>query len=218
MGRHALERKGLLSRAFSPVTNVAVATLNLAPVRKVTSIRTRRGANGFVLTAAFLMVSIVDPYSATLASADVLDRSGTALEQTFEDFTTQQITVQRGGYEVVSGKTAVAMFVELASIPDAGTIKSYAFEASAKRGWGMDQYSCLVKLWNRESHWNPLAHNKGSGAYGIPQALPGIKMASAGEDWMTNPQTQINWGLGYIAGRYNTPCGALAHSNTFNWY
>lgn len=218
MGRHALERKSVVSRAFSPVTNVAAAAMRFEPVRRVASPRSRRGLNGFLLTAAFLLVSIVDPYSATLASADTGDRSGTSAEQTFEDFTTQQITVQRGGYEVVSGKTAVAMFVELASIPDAGTIKSYAFEAAASRGWGMDQYSCLVKLWNRESHWNPLAHNKNSGAYGIPQALPGIKMASAGEDWMTNPRTQINWGLGYIAGRYHSPCGALAHSNTFNWY
>jgi hypothetical protein len=218
MGRHALERKGVVSRAFSPVTNVASAALALGPVQKVTSLRARRGVNGFVLTAAFLMVSIVDPYSATLASADTLDRSGTAQAQTFEDYTTQQITVERGGYQVISGKAASAMFVELAAIPDAGSIKSYAYEAAAKRGWGMDQYSCLVKLWNRESHWNVTAHNSNSGAYGIPQALPGIKMASAGDDWMTNPETQINWGLGYIAGRYNSPCGALAHSNTFNWY
>ncbi len=218
MGRHALERKGVVSRAFSPVTNVATAAMQLGPVRKATSLRSRRGMNGFLLTAGFLMVSIVDPYSATLASADTLDRSGTASEQTFEDFTTQQITVERGGYQVISGKAASAMFVELADIPDAGSIKAYAYEALAKRGWGMDQYSCLVKLWNRESHWNVTAHNKNSGAYGIPQALPGIKMASAGEDWMTNPETQINWGLGYITGRYNSPCGALAHSNTFNWY
>jgi hypothetical protein len=218
MGRHALERKGVISRAFSPVTNVASAALALGPIQKATSLRTRRGVNGFVLTAAFLMVSIVDPYSATLASADSLDRSGTAQAQTFEDYTTQQILVERGGYQVISGKAASAMFVELAAIPDAGSVKSYAFEAASKRGWGMDQYSCLVKLWNRESHWNVSAHNTNSGAYGIPQALPGIKMASAGDDWMTNPETQINWGLGYIAGRYNSPCGALAHSNTYNWY
>jgi hypothetical protein len=164
------------------------------------------------------MVSIVDPYSATLATASSLDRSGTSLEQSFEEFGTQEISVQRGGYQVVSGKKAVAMFVELADIPDAGSIKAYAFEAVSKRGWGMEQYSCLVKLWNRESNWNPIAQNRSSGAYGIPQALPGIKMASAGDDWMTNPETQINWGLGYISGRYKTPCGALAHSDVKNWY
>jgi hypothetical protein len=218
MGRHALERKSVVSRAFSPVTSAATAALQLAPVRAATSVRNRRGFKGFILTAAFLMVSIVDPYSATLASADSFGRSGTAADQTFEDFTTTQITVERGGYQVISGKAASAIFVELADIPDAGSIKAYAYESLAKRGWGMDQYSCLVKLWNRESHWRVNAHNLNSGAYGIPQALPGIKMASAGDDWMTNPQTQINWGIGYISGRYHTPCGALAHSNTYNWY
>jgi hypothetical protein len=173
------------------------------------------GLSGFMWTSAFLLVSVVDPYSATLASADT-DRSGTAV-QDFADYQTAQITVERGGYQVVSGRAA-AIFVEEAAIPDAGSVMSYAFEAGAKRGWGRDQYSCLVKLWNRESHWRVNAYNVSSGAYGIPQALPGIKMASAGEDWMTNPQTQINWGLGYIAGRYGSPCGALAHSNDFNWY
>jgi hypothetical protein len=218
MGRHALERKSVVIRAFSPVTNVATAALQYGPVKKAVSVRSRKGASGFVLTAAFLMVSIVDPYSATLAAASSLERSGTSLEQTFEQFGTQEISVQRGGYQVVSGKKAVAMFVELADIPDAGSIKAYAFEAVSKRGWGMEQYSCLVKLWNRESNWNPFAQNRSSGAYGIPQSLPGIKMASAGDDWMTNPETQINWGLGYISGRYKTPCGALAHSDIKNWY
>jgi hypothetical protein len=218
MGRHALERKSVISRAFSPVTNVASAAMQLEPVRRVTSVRSRQGISSFILTAAFLMVTIVDPYSATLANASNLNRSGTAMEQSFEEFATQEISVQRGGYQVVSGKKAVAMFVELAEIPDAGTIKAYAFAEVSRRGWGMEQYSCLVKLWNRESNWNPIAQNKSSGAYGIPQALPGIKMASAGDDWMTNPETQINWGLGYISGRYKTPCAALAHSDVKNWY
>jgi hypothetical protein len=62
------------------------------------------------------------------------------------------------------------------------------------------------------------AYNASSGAYGIPQALPGVKMAEAGADWMTNSQTQIRWGIGYIDGRYHSPCGALAHSDQFRWY
>nr|WP_269212724.1 MULTISPECIES: ubiquitin-like domain-containing protein [unclassified Schaalia] len=86
------------------------------------------------------------------------------------------------------------------------------------RGWDDSQFQCLVVLWDRESHWNPYAENSSSGAYGIPQSLPGSKMASAGEDWRTNPSTQIKWGLGYIAGRYGTPCGALGHSNSVGWY
>jgi len=88
----------------------------------------------------------------------------------------------------------------------------------ASRGWGDDQFSCLVSLWNKESGWNYKAYNSGSGAYGIPQALPGSKMASAGADWQTNAATQISWGLGYISGRYGTPCGAWGHSQSNGWY
>jgi murein DD-endopeptidase MepM/ murein hydrolase activator NlpD len=85
------------------------------------------------------------------------------------------------------------------------------------RGWGSAQFSCLVSLWNKESGWNYRAENP-SGAYGIPQSLPGNKMASAGSDWRTNPVTQIRWGLDYIADRYGTPCGAWAHSEQYNSY
>jgi hypothetical protein len=86
------------------------------------------------------------------------------------------------------------------------------------RGWGDDQFSCLVSLWNKESGWNYQAYNSSSGATGIPQALPGSKMATAGADWQTNPATQISWGLGYISGRYGTPCGAWSHSQSTGWY
>ncbi|WP_442961578.1 lytic transglycosylase domain-containing protein [Pseudoclavibacter sp. 13-3] len=86
------------------------------------------------------------------------------------------------------------------------------------RGWGADQFVCLVSLWQKESGWRVNATNSSSGAYGIPQSLPGSKMASAGADWQTNPATQITWGLGYIAGRYSTPCGAWGHSQSFGWY
>lgn len=85
-------------------------------------------------------------------------------------------------------------------------------------GWGEDQFSCLESLWQKESGWNPRAHNASSGAHGIPQALPGSKMASAGADWATNPATQITWGLEYIKGRYGTPCGAWSHSRARGWY
>lgn len=74
-------------------------------------------------------------------------------------------------------------------------------------GWGANQYSCLVILWNHESGWRVHAANP-SGAYGIPQALPGSKMSSAGADWQNSAETQIKWGLHYIEARYNNPCNA----------
>jgi hypothetical protein len=85
-------------------------------------------------------------------------------------------------------------------------------------GWNRSQFDCLRRLWTRESNWNHRAYNRSSGAYGIPQALPGGKMASAGRDWRTNPRTQIRWGLGYIKQRYGSPCGAWTHFRTRGWY
>ena len=84
-------------------------------------------------------------------------------------------------------------------------------------GMGNDQYSCLVSLWNRESHWSVTAANP-NGAYGIPQALPGSKMASAGADWQTDAATQIRWGLGYIRSVYGSPCAAGSHEQAYGWY
>jgi hypothetical protein len=88
----------------------------------------------------------------------------------------------------------------------------------ADRGWGAGQFSCLNSLWNKESRWNYRASNPSSGAYGIPQALPGSKMAGVAADWRTNPATQIRWGLNYIADRYGSPCGAWGHSQASGWY
>lgn len=102
--------------------------------------------------------------------------------------------------------------------PDPGTAQAIAYAMVTQRGWGDDQFACLVALWNKESGWRVGAYNAGSGAYGIPQALPGSKMASAGADWETNPATQIAWGLGYIGGRYDSPCGAWSHSQSTGWY
>ncbi|MEU6020374.1 transglycosylase SLT domain-containing protein [Micromonospora sp. NPDC047134] len=85
-------------------------------------------------------------------------------------------------------------------------------------GFKIDQFPCLDRLWNKESGWNPRAHNSSSGAHGIPQAMPGSKMATVGADWETNPVTQIKWGLGYIKGRHGTPCNAWNHSQNRGWY
>ena len=98
-----------------------------------------------------------------------------------------------------------------------GSPRAIAAQMVSDRGWGSGQYSCLVSLWNRESGWSVHARN-GSGAYGIPQALPGSKMSSAGPNWQDNAATQIRWGLGYIASRYGSPCGAWGHSQSNGWY
>jgi hypothetical protein len=84
--------------------------------------------------------------------------------------------------------------------------------------WGEDEYSCLNRLWTKESHWNYKAHNYRSGAHGIPQALPAVKMEVISSDWRTNPVTQIRWGLRYIDIRYETPCQAWAKFKRSRYY
>ena len=89
--------------------------------------------------------------------------------------------------------------------------------ARSRYGWGADQFSCLDSLWQRESGWNVHASNP-SGAYGIPQTLPGSKMGAFGGDWRDSARTQIEWGLDYIDGRYGTPCGAWSAFGSKGWY
>ena len=84
--------------------------------------------------------------------------------------------------------------------------------------WSSGQFSCLDPLWAHESGWSVTAYNPGSGAYGIPQAVPGSKMGSAGPDWQTDAATQIRWGLEYIKGTYGSPCGAWGHEQATGWY
>jgi hypothetical protein len=100
-----------------------------------------------------------------------------------------------------------------------GDPRTIAASMAAKQyGWGSGQFSCLDSLWEKESSWQVHATNPTSGAYGIPQALPGSKLASAGSDWRDNAVTQIAWGLGYIKQSYGTPCSAWATSQAKGWY
>ena len=175
---------------------------------------------GFFFVSGLVMVSAVDPYSGTLASANtvqVFDQIDPEYQQ-LKIVQVQGDGFQRGGFELVTGAKASKLFVNSAPYPSPDSAKGAALELVTAKGWEYDQFSCLVKLWERESNWRVNATNSSSGAYGIPQALPASKLGSAGADWRTNPETQIKWGLGYISSRYGSPCGALAHSDEHNWY
>lgn len=130
----------------------------------------------------------------------------------------QAATTQKAAVDakVAKEKAAAAKAQSLAKVQ--ADPRSAARAEVAARGWGAGEFSCLEKLWMKESGWKYNATNASSGAYGIPQSLPATKMASAGADWKVNPTTQIKWGLGYIAGRYGTPCAAWGHSQAKNWY
>lgn len=98
------------------------------------------------------------------------------------------------------------------------SIQAAARDYLAANGYGADQFACFDAIITPESGWNPTIANPYSGAYGIPQALPGSKMASAGPDWQTNPMTQVKWALGYMVDRFGSPCGALAFRSANGWY
>ncbi len=112
------------------------------------------------------------------------------------------------------GSHAAAAKIEV----EAADPRDIAESMLSEYGWSDDQFPCLDDLWIGESQWDVDATNPTSGAYGIPQALPAEKMASAGDDWETNPATQIEWGLTYIADRYGSPCAANDFKQGNNWY
>ena len=166
------------------------------------------------VSLAFVLAAITDqsPAMALETATAAPEQQSQQLIAT-DDYVSSIERVEWKTSQVVTYGTAPA-----AGTPDAGTAMAIALTMVTARGWGTAEYDCLVALWNKESRWNVYAHNASSGAYGIPQALPGTKMATAGADWATNPATQITWGLGYIEARYATPCGAWAHSQRVGWY
>lgn len=190
------------------------------PALKFQRILPKFAGRSMTFSAGLLLVTAVDPYSGNLASAQAVMIG----DSIYTD--AQSLLVKhregdefaRGGFEILTGAEARRLFVANAPLPDPGSAKEIGLMQVQQLGWEYNEYSCLVKLWDRESNWRWNALNKSSGAYGIPQALPASKMASAGDDWLTNPATQIKWGLKYIENRYRTPCGALAHSDEHNWY
>jgi hypothetical protein len=195
------------------------------------------GAFAMVACACIAFVTVTDPYAGATAEAapSLTSANGKG------DYQVQRFPIQ-GGYVLVSVtrdkfkavKPVIVVHDTTAAASSGGgggassgggasyttpvgTAQTYAAQLVAGNGWGAGEFSCLVNLWNRESGWNTHAYNP-SGAYGIPQALPGSKMSTFGADWQNDYHVQIQWGLSYIKGSYGSPCGAWAHSNAYNWY
>ncbi len=164
--------------------------------------------------AAFLAWPLVNPH---------LDPASAYIAQSNQTETGQQLVVTgQAGQVIRDGSWSVnkpaSASAPAVGNPDPGSAQAIAYELVTARGHSETEYRCLHALWMRESGWNHFAQNRSSGAYGIPQALPAEKMATAGPDWATNPETQIRWGLGYIDARYGSPCAAWEHSEEKNWY
>ncbi|OUE30925.1 hypothetical protein BFL35_07850 [Clavibacter michiganensis] len=198
----------------------------------------------FGAAAAFMLVNVVDPTSGAVANPQYQEYQATVAQLARADAQSLSVATADTAVEIEPGFESVAPpppppppVVPSApsagsgakssggaggvggaiAVPDPGSAKGIARSILASQGMGDDQYACLDYLWTKESGWRVNAYNP-SGAYGIPQALPGSKMASVGADWQTNPATQITWGLQYIDSRYGSPCGAKAHSVLKNWY
>jgi hypothetical protein len=187
----------------------------------------------FLAAIGFFLVNIVDPYSGAAASPGFASAHSRFLDQPTQALAVAgSVTADALSADTFSSKAPPPKPVAaatnpgssssndsapVAGTPDPGSAQAYAQSKLAAQGMGSDQFSCLVALWNRESGWNVYAENP-DGAYGIPQALPGSKMSSAGPNWESSYVTQVDWGLGYIEGRYGTPCGAWAQSQSTGWY
>lgn len=174
----------------------------------------------------------VAPVQAATAEADRIAAEKAAAEKAAaEKAAAEKAAAEQAAAQAAQAAAAAAQAAQAQAAPKASTAPAPSAPANpsgaqaiardmmaARYGWGGDQFGCLVSLWNKESGWNVNAYNASSGATGIPQALPGSKMASAGSDWATNASTQISWGLGYIAGSYGTPCAAWSKSQSVGWY
>jgi len=141
-------------------------------------------------------------------------------EEILRAYLTSQANAQKAAVEKAAAvkKKAATKKKRKEQAEESGTPQQIAEGMLGQFGWSSGQFSCLDPLWARESGWNVYAYNAGSGAYGIPQALPGSRMASAGPDWQGSASTQIRWGLEYIQDTYGSPCAAWTHEEADGWY
>ena len=169
-----------------------------------------------VITGTHVAVQGKIPVVAKKVTTSVKKATPTKKKKTKKKVVKKKVTKKKAKKKVVkkAKKKSVRMNVKY----NKNDVFNYAYSMVKSYGWSDYDWECLVKLWNRESGWNPNAVNKRSGACGIPQSLPCSKMAVEGTDYKTNYRTQIRWGLKYIAWRYSSPSGAWSHSQWRGWY
>ena len=199
-----LERKGEMNEIFRSTKLVLGAAFFIVFIGSVDTTYAQGNFDQFVSVPNNLPALTVAPENPDQADNGItLDVSGVA-------------SVDANAIALVS---MAARQVEMAKKPKgAKAVAKQIIDEKYPKWDNKKQIDCLNRLWNGESHWNYLAHNYRSGAHGIPQALPAIKMEIISTDWRTNPVTQIKWGLSYIKARYKTPCNALWKKHRSNYY
>jgi hypothetical protein len=198
-GRRAVRGTVLTSGLASMATAVAVGGGMLAAGSPVTDAAGDRAA------------AAAGPRVASLSASDLAERARVPVSRS-----DRRDAVDRDKAATLAAPNGPAV-TGTESLADADP-RTIARALLSEFGFSVDQFSCLDPLWTGESGWRVTADNPHSSAYGIPQALPGAKMSSAGPDWATNPVTQIRWGLGYIRDRYGSPCGAWSFKQGHGYY
>jgi hypothetical protein len=206
-----------LKRKVGVVMKILVAQIPTGKVRRLSF---------YAAAMAFFMMVVEPTYASANMQFYVTIPSEAATPQPASDsdlpVDTTPSLLELDGVKNVDASTMALLSlairqVESAREPHGAKLVAKALIAE-KYQWGEEQYSCLNKLWTKESNWNYKARNKVSGAHGIPQALPATKMEIVGTDWRTNPVTQISWGLKYINERYDNPCKAWSKFKRSRWY
>ena len=203
---------GMISQAYNPITEKTIVEVQSIPFETVT----KNVANGASETKDQVLQEGREgkkevTYRVKYQNDVEIERtevSSVVLEEPVNKIV--QVRAKQTTSRSSSGRTYISGSV--------AEYQAYARARCSAYGWSTADFNCLVALWNKESKWNPNAYNSGSGAYGIPQALPASKMATAGTDYRTNYKTQINWGLSYISSRYGSPSAAWSHSKSTGWY
>jgi hypothetical protein len=211
---------GSASAADAHMLTQTVHVDTLSPAQRLVSFDTTRyglaqrqtsyesaAANAAVAKAAAQKAAAAKVAKAAAAKAAA---AKAAAQQAAQEQAAQQQATQQQAAQQTTAQPAT-------SAPS-GSPQQIAEQMLSQFGWSSSQFSCLQPLWALESGWNIYASNPSSGAYGIPQALPGSKMASAGPDWQGDAATQIRWGLSYIQGTYGSPCAAWSHEEADGWY
>ncbi|HEY1914489.1 MAG TPA: lytic transglycosylase domain-containing protein [Streptosporangiaceae bacterium] len=203
-------------------SGVAHAATTTAYVRAVNARLTGQESRSMEAWQFQLSTAAQSERTATEAKAQAAAQKVTAVLAARKAEAARKAAAQRAAalaaaQQVTAQPAATQQTPTVAPAHPSGSAQQIAMSMLSSYGWSSSQFSCLDPLWSRESGWNVTASNP-DGAYGIPQAMPGSKMASAGPDWETSAATQIKWGLGYIKDLYGSPCGAWSHEEATGWY
>jgi hypothetical protein len=223
--RSARKKRGLFRRTGIALPAAGLALLLVVVVWGAAKVMNPQGTGASSLFQAIDglghsgSVALIEQERQTLIEMTAADKTlSVAAKPTMTD--PEQILEAQNSNTASSSQTTGGTGVTTTA-PPADPTAAEATGQAMLASFGFDtatQWPCLYDLWERESGWNVYAENGASGAYGIPQALPGDKMASAGADWQTDAATQISWGLGYIKSVYGTPCGAWDNEEAYGYY